>query len=101
MRFPERALVRLPGGANGVRVTLRYVPRIMEATRREKSMILRSLFQKLGTLISEDGGQIRVDTLLVSRQTCQALLPLRRYEILQTRLIRQRIRIEQLFDWRQ
>ena len=94
----RRAIVRLPSGKSGVRVSLRYAPRIELRNPRERLVQLRRTFRRLALFVVCEGGGVRPETLLVARQCCQGILPLARYEDLKRMLAKRLVRVEPLFE---
>lgn len=96
----RKAIERLSGlgvigttssGKEGVRVSLQDLRLVTEPSRRIRRDILRETFSRLNTEIDVD---INLDSLSVSGQTVEAVLPADRYETIEQNLRGKKIRVE-------
>ena len=92
------ALGTLHSGTKGVYVSLQYKPSLTELSRSARRDALRAEFEKVARAIEPQGAEVDLDSISVSGQTVEALLPIDHYEELESRLNRQNIRVDPLID---
>jgi S-methylmethionine-dependent homocysteine/selenocysteine methylase len=92
------ALVPLRAGTKGVRVSLQYKPSLTELSRSSRRNALRAKFEQVAHSIEPQGAEVDLDSISVSAQTIEALLPIDYYEELISNLNKQDIRVDLLID---
>lgn len=91
-------LATTPSGLPAVRVSLQYRPRFHERSRSRRRELLADAFDRIASWLEPRGAEVDLDTLSVSGQTVEALLPVDDYDELAGELERAQIRIDELFD---
>ena len=74
------ALSVLPSGQTAVRVSLHLGQRLAEPSRLARRHLLEQAFETIAKKVAAIGGQVALDTLAVSAQTVEALVPADRYD---------------------
>jgi hypothetical protein len=92
------AIVRLPSGDAGVRVSLRVDESLVALTRQQRTHLLEERFGDISRRLSPQGGEVLLDTLAVSGQVCEGVLPLPNYERIVADLGEQHVRVQPLLD---
>jgi len=92
------ALSRLPTGEEGVRVSLQYKPRLEEPSRSVRRDILHREFQKIASEGVPEGSSVDLESLSVSGQTVEAVLPVQHYDRLVNDLEQREVRVDTIFD---
>ncbi len=92
------AISRLSTGAEGVRVSLQYKPRLGEPSRSARRDILQREFQKIASESAPEGTQVDLSSLSVSGQTVEAVLPVEHYDRVVSDLEQREIRVDELID---
>lgn len=88
----------LPSGENGVRVTLQHTPRLAEPSRADRRAFLDRRFKQLAARLAADRCRVDVDTVSVSAQTVEAVIPVDRYDAIEDRMKADDIRLDVLMD---
>ena len=91
-------LEALPSGVQGVRVSIQYLPRMSKGSRSERRALLEGRFRQIAGGLIGDGGMIEFDTLSVSGQCLEAVVPINHYDQIEHRLREKNIRIDVLID---
>jgi len=94
----QGAIVRLPTGNAGVRVSLRYLRSMVDRPRAERKELLASKLRELADAVGHQGGAIDEQTVSVSGQVCEAVLPLDGYEALKADVEAKDFEVQPLFD---
>jgi hypothetical protein len=92
------AFEELGDGRRGVRVTLQVQARFSERDRKVRRALLRSEFEKAAAIIEPDGGKLDFDSISVSGQTAEAVLPVDVLDVLESKLTAEDVRIDALID---
>ena len=92
------AISRLSTGEEGVRVSLQYKPRLDEPSRSVRRDILHREFQKIASEGAPEGTRVDLESLSVSGQTVEAVLPAQHYDRLVNDLEQREVRVDALFD---
>lgn len=92
------AVVSLPSGQPGVRVSMQYLDDLVALPRPERAALLRDKFGDAARVVAQAGGRVDLDSIAVSGQVCEAVLPVPTFDSLSTTLQRGPIRIRPLFD---
>ena len=81
-------------------MTLQCNTRIEQVTRSARRSALRAEFEHIKQSLEPQGAEVDLDSLSVTGQTVEALLPIDRYEELTNQLNQEGIRVDPLFDRR-
>lgn len=92
------AVVPLPSGQPGVRVSIEYLDDLVTLPRPARAALLRDRFGDAARVVAQAGGHVDLDTIAVSGQVVEAVLPVPSFDTLSTTLERGPIRIRPLFD---
>jgi hypothetical protein len=94
------AIVTSQSGTKGVHVTLQCNAPIKQVTRSAWRSALRAEFEHIKQSLEPQGAEVDLDSLSVTGQTVEALLPIDCYEELTNQLNQKGIRVDPLFDRR-
>lgn len=92
------AISRLETGQEGVHVSLQYKPRLEDPSRSARRDILQREFQKIATEVVPEGAEVRLESLSISGQTVEAVLPLGDYDRVVDDLEQREVRVDALVD---
>lgn len=92
------AIKQLGTGTDGIRVSLQYEPRITEPSRSERRSILHDEFQRVAESINKKGAEVDLNSISVSGQTVEAVLPISEYDEILDDLSTRGIRMDLLYD---
>jgi hypothetical protein len=92
------AIARLETGQEGVRVSLHYKPRLEEPSRSARRDILQREFQKIASEVVPEGTEVHLESLSISGQTVEAVLPLGDYDRVVDDLEQREVRVDALVD---
>lgn len=90
------AIEHLDAGADGVRVSLQCRLKLTDQSRTQRRDILKSEFERIAHDLSSEGAKVDLDSMSVSGQTVEALLPLDKYDHLTDKLSKQDVRVDPL-----
>lgn len=90
------AIEHLDAGADGVRVSLQYRSRLADPSRARRRDILKSEFERIAHDLITEGAKVDLDSMSVSGQTVEAVLPLDKYDHLKDELSKQDVRVDPL-----
>lgn len=90
------AIEHLEAGADGVRVSLQYRSRLTEPSRDRRRDILISEFKRIAHDLITEGAKVDLNSISVSGQTVEAVLPLDKYDQLTDELSKQDVRVDPL-----
>lgn len=88
------AVDRLPNGQDGVRVSLQYRSRLTSGSRSSRRDLLKQTFEDIAKDIVSDGAEVDLNSLSVSGQTVEAILPVDQYDDITDKLNQQNIRVD-------
>jgi len=91
-------LVDLGSGRKGVRVSLQYQPRLTQRERDARRDLLRHEFASVAADLQPRGAVVDLDSLSLSAQTIEAVLPLDRIDELERELGDRDVRVDLLID---
>jgi hypothetical protein len=91
-------LESLPSGETGVRVTLQHTPRLTESSRAGRRAFLDRRFSQIGKSLSTVGCRVEIETVSVSSQTVEAVIPIDQFSPIEDRLKDEHIRLDVLMD---
>ena len=89
---------RLSTGEEGVRVSLQYELKLTEPSRSARLNILRAKFECIAKQIKLQGAEVDLNSISVSGQTVEAILPIDRWEQIFKKLSEEKIRVDLLID---
>lgn len=92
------AIVRLPTGDDGVRVSLRYLRKMLDRTRDERRELLTAKLKELAQAVMHGGGAIDEGTVSVTGQVCEGVLPVQGYDSLKADVESKDFEVQPLFD---
>jgi hypothetical protein len=92
------AMVELPGGAEGIRVSIQYVPRLTGLSWQARESALQAEFAKLSSQLAASSAEIVPQSLSVSGQTIKVVLPTDAYDRLPGELDPAVFRIDAIID---
>lgn len=87
-------LENLGNGERGVRVTIQYQPRLMNMSRQDQRDFLYKEFNRLSEPLVTEGAEVRLNSISDLAQTVEAVLPLARYEAIETILNEKGFRVD-------
>lgn len=90
------AIEHLDAGADGVRVSLQCRLKLTEQSRIRRRDVLKSEFERIADDLSKEGVKVDLDSISVSGQTVEAVLPLDKYDDLTDKLSKQDVRVDPL-----
>ena len=94
-------LEALPSGETGVRVTLQYTPRLAESSRADRRAFLDRRLSQIARRLGAAGCRVEIETLSVSAQTVEAVIPIDQYDAIEDQMKDEHIRLDVLMDrWR-
>lgn len=88
------AVDRLPNGQDGVRVSLQYRSRLTSGSRSDRRDLLKQAFEDIAKDIVSDGAEVDLDSISVSGQTVEAILPVTQYDDITDKLNQQNVRVD-------
>ena len=94
----EKAVVITSRGTKGVHVSLQYEPRLKGGSRSQRRKLLIRQFGQIAKALALEGADVDLESISVSAQTVEAVLPLDHYQEITNVLVRQQIRVDPLFD---
>jgi hypothetical protein len=98
-KLSERGLVgKTPAGRPAVRVSLQYQHRFEEPSRDARRRLLSDAFEPIARWLESNDAHVDLDSLSVSGQTVEALLPIDDYDELTSKLQHHDVRVDQLVD---
>jgi hypothetical protein len=98
-RLSDRGLLATtPAGDPAVRVSLQYRPQLTEPSRTTRRRLLNDAFARIARRLEAGGAKVDLDSLSVSSQTVEALLPFDRFDELSDELEHAEVRVDQLVD---
>ena len=92
------AIVSLPSGDAGVRVSIQVDEAMGKLPRPLRTRALEQRFGDISVRIQPLGGEVHLDTLAVSGQVCEGVLPLPSYERIVADLGELHVRVQPLPD---
>ena len=90
------AIERMANGQDGVRVSLMWDSTLSEPSRPARRDLLRQKFECVANEILPDGAEVDLNSISVSGQTVEALLPIDNYDQITDKLKQQSIRVAPL-----
>lgn len=88
----------LPTGDAGVRVTLQYQPRLSQKRRSDRKAFLDQQFNKIANHLQGAGCQVELNTLTVSSQTVEAVIPIEQYDAIEAEMNDENVRLDVVVD---
>jgi hypothetical protein len=88
------AIEHLDAGVDGVRVSLQCRLKLTDPSRTGRRNILKSEFERIARDLSKEGAKVDLDSISVSGQTVEAVLPLDKYDHLTDALSKQDVRVD-------
>lgn len=92
------AIVSLPSGDAGVRVSMQVDEPMASLSRPQRAEVLERRFGDVSVRIQPMGGEVHLDTLAVSGQACEGVLPLPSYDRIVADLGELHVRVQPLLD---
>ena len=90
------AVDRLANGQDGVRVSLMCSLTLSQTSRSARRDLLRQKFESAANDILPDGAEVDLNSISVSGQTVEAVLPIDNYDDITDKLKQQSIRVDLL-----
>lgn len=90
------AIEHLDAGTDGVRVSLQYRSRLTDPSRARRRDILKSQFERIAHDLVSEGAKVDLDSMSISGQTVEAVLPVDKYDDLTNELSKQDVRVDPL-----
>jgi len=90
------AIDRLSNGQYGVRVTLMWTASLSEPSLCARRDLLLQKFEGTANDILPDGAEVYLNSISISAQTVEAILPIDNYDYITDRLKQQSIRVDPL-----
>lgn len=90
----QGGLERLHTGANGVRVSLQYEPRLLTPSFPDRKLELKREFERIAQSLNQRGAELDLDSISVSGQTVEALLPIDQLAEIEEDLSDRNIRVD-------
>lgn len=94
------AIERLNTGDNAVRVSLQYEPRLRNPSRSDRRETLKSEFEQIAQSIDARGAEVNLESLSVSGQTVEALIPVDSFDAIAEELSSKNVRVDLLIGRR-
>ena len=92
------AVERLPDGQDGVRVSLQYRGPMTNPSRSHRRDLLKQTFEDIARSIASEGAEVDLDSVSVSGQTVEAILPVAKYDDIESKLLEQNILVDLNID---
>ncbi len=96
--YKRGAVDRLSNGKDGIRVSLQYKSKLSTPSRSYRRTLLQETFENIAKVILSEGAEIDLNSLSVSGQTVEAVLPVDKYDNITDKLKAQDIRVDLLTD---
>ena len=90
------AIHRLANGQDGVRVSLMWQTRLASPSISARRDLLKQKFESTANDILPDGAEVDLNSISVSAQTVEAILPIHNYDHITDKLKQQSIRVDPL-----
>jgi hypothetical protein len=90
------AIDQLANGQDGVRVSLMWNSRLSEPSLSVRRDLLLQKFESTANDILPDGAEVDLNSISVSAQTVEAILPIHNYDDITDKLKQQSIRVDPL-----
>ncbi len=94
----QELLVDLPAGGVGVRVSLQFQSAVVGPSREQRRHELENCFHGLAEQFPDDICSMEMDSLSVSGQTVEAVIPYDRFEQVEKKLLRNHVRVDILAE---
>lgn len=91
-------LAQLSSGRPGVPATLQLQQRQSSSTMDARRNTLREQFAKAAPAVERLGGEVNLNSLSITGQTVEAILPVDQYDQIETSLRSQEIRVDLLIN---
>ncbi len=91
-------LEALPSGETGVRVTLQHTPRLTESSRADRRAFLDRRLSQIAKRLAATGCRVEIESLSVSGQTVEAVIPIDQYDEIEDQMKDEQIRLDVLMD---
>lgn len=91
--YDTGAIDRLSNGQDGVRVSLQYQS-ATSGSRSSRRTLLKQAFKDIAKEIVSEGAEVDLDSISVSGQTVEAILPVDNYDNIAGKLNQQNIRVD-------
>lgn len=88
----------LDRGGRGIRVSLQTPEALPPGTRAERRACLQERFSELANALGPQGARVELDTLSVSAQSVEAVLPVDHYDDLKHNLEHDGIRVDPVIE---
>jgi hypothetical protein len=90
------AIDRLANGQDGVRVSLMWNSRLSDPSLSARRDLLLQKFECIANDILSDGAEVDFNSISVSAQTVEAVIPIPNYDYITDKLKQQSIRVDPL-----
>lgn len=90
------AIEHTDAGADGVRVSLQYRSRLTDSSRARRRDILKNEFERIAHDLVSEGVKVDLESMSISGQTVEAVLPVDKYDHLTDELNKQNVRVDPL-----
>lgn len=90
------AIDQLANGQDGVRVSLMWQTMLSEPSLSARRDLLLQKFERTANDILPDGVEVNLNSISVSAQTVEAVLPIHNYDYITDKLKQQSIRVDPL-----
>lgn len=90
------AIDKLANGRDGVRVSLMWKTTLPAASRSTRRSMLRQKFENVANDIRAYGAEVDLDSVSISGQTVEAILPIDKYDEISDKLKKEDIRVDLL-----
>src|SRR5438128_905743 len=89
---------RLHTGATGVRVSLQYEPKLATPSFPDRKMELKREFERIAQTLNEKGAEVDLNSISVSGQTVEAVLPVDQLDEIESDLSDKSVRVDLLVN---
>lgn len=90
------AIDRLANGQDGVKVSLMWQTKLSEPSLSARKDLLLQKFESTANHILPDGAEVDLNSISISAQTVEAILPIYNYDAITDKLKQQSIRVDPL-----
>jgi|GEM_PF-2678754 len=90
------AIDRLANGQDGVKVSLMWQTRLSEPSLSARKDLLQRKFESAANDILPDGAEVNLNSISISAQTVEAVLPINNFDDITKKLKQQSIRVDPL-----